>query len=188
MPRPFPIFSQSDYLIQVVDINSNTEWQTVQIQISWLLQKPTDLDLHCLQMQGISGFSRTEVKVKCGKYFPHCKLLKTLHIFGLIFRFTIFKIKVIRHHAESFTIWSWVTPFSTLFPKICANNSVSGLYDTNSILLTFNFILLSRTIKGMILIHICCSFVKMEQESAMSIFVASAVWLHWSVIITRQLS
>ena len=51
------IFSQSVYLIQVVDTNSNTEWQTVQIQISWLL-----LDLHCLQMQGISGFSRTRVK------------------------------------------------------------------------------------------------------------------------------
>ena len=62
MPCPFPIFSQSDYLIQVVDINSNAEWQTVQIQISWLLQKPTDLDLHCLQRQGISGFSRTRVK------------------------------------------------------------------------------------------------------------------------------
>ena len=27
----------------------------MQIQISWLLQKPTDLDLHCLQRQGISG-------------------------------------------------------------------------------------------------------------------------------------
>ena len=26
------------------------------------LKKPTDLDLHCLQMQGISGFSRTRVK------------------------------------------------------------------------------------------------------------------------------
>ena len=28
------------------------------------LQKPTDLDLHCLQRQDISGFSRTRVKVK----------------------------------------------------------------------------------------------------------------------------
>ena len=27
-------------------------------------QKPTDLDLHCLQRQGISGFSRTKVKVR----------------------------------------------------------------------------------------------------------------------------
>ena len=35
----------------------------VQIQISWLLQKPTDFDLHCLQRQDISGFSRTRVNV-----------------------------------------------------------------------------------------------------------------------------
>ena len=32
MPLPFLILSQSDYLIQIVDINSYTEWQTVQIQ------------------------------------------------------------------------------------------------------------------------------------------------------------
>ena len=64
MPRPLPIFSKSDYLIRVFFyINSHTEWQTVQIQISWLLQKPTDLDLHCLQRQGISGFSRTRVEI-----------------------------------------------------------------------------------------------------------------------------
>ena len=34
MPRPFQIFSQSDYLIQIVDINSHTELQTIQIQYS----------------------------------------------------------------------------------------------------------------------------------------------------------
>ena len=34
----------------------------MQILISWLLQKPTDLDLHCLQRQCISGLSRTRVK------------------------------------------------------------------------------------------------------------------------------
>ena len=68
MPCPFPIFSQSDYLIQVVDINSNNEWPTVQIQMSWLLKKPADLDLHCLQRQGISGFSRTRVKVFIGVF------------------------------------------------------------------------------------------------------------------------
>ena len=61
MTCPLLIFSQSDYLIQMVDMNSD-KWQTVQIQISWLLQKPTDLDLHCLQRQGISGFSRIRVK------------------------------------------------------------------------------------------------------------------------------
>ena len=51
MPHPLPILSQSDFLTQVVDTNSNTEWHTVQIQISWLLQKSTDLDLHCLLRQ-----------------------------------------------------------------------------------------------------------------------------------------
>ena len=40
---------------------SQLKWQTVKIQISWLLKKPTDLDLHCFQSQGISGFSRTKV-------------------------------------------------------------------------------------------------------------------------------
>ena len=62
MLHPLLIFYKSDHMIQAVDTISNTEWQTVQIQISWLLKKPTDLDLHCLQRQGISGFSRTRVK------------------------------------------------------------------------------------------------------------------------------
>ena len=71
MPRPLLNFSQSDYLIQVCDTNSNAEWQTVQIQSSWFLQKPTDLDLHCLQRQGISGFSRTRVNgFNCGLCAP----------------------------------------------------------------------------------------------------------------------
>ena len=30
-------------------------------------QKPTDLDLHCLQKQDISGFSKTRVKKFCGR-------------------------------------------------------------------------------------------------------------------------
>ena len=44
----------------------------MKIQISWLLQKPTDLDLHRLQRQGISGFSRTRVQ----RYCPYLLLLK----------------------------------------------------------------------------------------------------------------
>ena len=35
----------------------------MQIQISWLLQKPTDLDLQCLQRQGIFGLSMTRVNL-----------------------------------------------------------------------------------------------------------------------------
>ena len=74
MPHPLLIVSQSDYLM-VVDTNSNTEWQTVQIQINswqlkirWLLKKPTDQDLNCLQRQRISRFSRTRVN----SLFPCC--------------------------------------------------------------------------------------------------------------------
>ena len=54
--------SQSNYLLQIIYINlrSNlhTKCWTVQIQISWFLQKPTDQDLHCLRTLGISSFSR----------------------------------------------------------------------------------------------------------------------------------
>ena len=64
MPCPLLIFSRLDYLIQVVDTNSPSKWQTTQTQVSWLLQKPTDLDWHCLQKQGISGISRTRVNIK----------------------------------------------------------------------------------------------------------------------------
>ena len=59
MSHPLLIVSQSDYLIQTVDINSHTEWQTVQIQISWFL--PTDLDLQCLLRLGMSCSAREEI-------------------------------------------------------------------------------------------------------------------------------
>ena len=80
MLGPLPIFSQSDYLIQIIDINSHTLWQIVQIQISWFLQKPTDLDLHCLQRQGISGFSRTRVKFLLFGIWIYSKWLKVLTV------------------------------------------------------------------------------------------------------------
>ena len=53
----------------------------MQIQIIWLHQKPTDLDLHCLQRQDISGTSRTRVKVFFGVYFFffNCYDLALLH-------------------------------------------------------------------------------------------------------------
>ena len=44
--------------------NSHTQCQIVQIQISWLLLTPTDLDLHCLQKKGISGVNRTRHSTK----------------------------------------------------------------------------------------------------------------------------
>ena len=42
----------------------------MQIHIIWLLQKPTDLDLHCLQRQVISGISRTRVN----NWFAFCSI------------------------------------------------------------------------------------------------------------------
>ena len=98
MPRPYQIFSQSDYLIQIVDINSHSDWQTVQIQISWLLQKPTDLDLHCLQRQGISGLSRTRVNVYVPFVFPYLfvwynfsTILKMFWFLQTINNYTVFQ-------------------------------------------------------------------------------------------------
>ena len=58
MPHQFRIFSQSDYLIQIVDINSHTYWQTVQIQIRIQL-----IWIYTVK-QDISGFSRTRVNLK----------------------------------------------------------------------------------------------------------------------------
>ena len=43
--------------------------------IRLLLQKPTDLALHCLQRQGISGFSRTRVK-RCFVLFVCVEVLQ----------------------------------------------------------------------------------------------------------------
>ena len=63
MPCPLLISSQSDYLIRVFDRNSHIKWQTVNIQICWLFQKPTDLDLHCLLRQGMLCLARERLTV-----------------------------------------------------------------------------------------------------------------------------
>ena len=48
--------------------------------ISWLLQKPADLDLHCLQRQGISGFSRTRVNIPLLVEQPHLPIYLCIHV------------------------------------------------------------------------------------------------------------
>ena len=56
----------------------------MQIQIGWLLQKSADLDLHCLQRQGIFGFSKTRVKHLLFLYIALDKAFfqpKTIYIF-----------------------------------------------------------------------------------------------------------
>ena len=71
MPRPLQNFSRSEYGL-LLSIYSHTSWQIVQFQISWLLQKPADLDLHCLQRQGTSGFRRTRVILYAFLQFLSC--------------------------------------------------------------------------------------------------------------------
>ena len=51
----------------------------MQIQIGWLLQKPADLDLHCLQRQGISRLSSTRVKSYLFFIFKITEALSYLH-------------------------------------------------------------------------------------------------------------
>ena len=45
----------------------------MQIQISWLLQKPTDLDLHCLLRQGMSCSAREGLIFQTGRRFFRIK-------------------------------------------------------------------------------------------------------------------
>ena len=79
MPHRLLIFSQSDYFIKVVDTNSHSNWQIVQIQISWLL--------HYLQKKGISGFSRTRVNTANTMTEMILREIKwQLKIFRLLFR------------------------------------------------------------------------------------------------------
>ena len=62
MPCPLIILSQSDSLILIDDINSDTiKMANNADSDQLLLQKPTDLDLHCLQRQDIFMYSRTRV-------------------------------------------------------------------------------------------------------------------------------
>ena len=57
--------------------NVNTTSHTYVKQCRSRSVKPTDLDLHCLQRQGISGFSRT--RVKCLELpLIHCKVTRNL--------------------------------------------------------------------------------------------------------------
>ena len=85
--RPLLNFSQQGYLLQVFDTSLHIKWQTVQIQISWLLQKPTDLDLHWLQKREISGFSRTRIKqLLCSDtIFPENKYLVESNCKSILF-------------------------------------------------------------------------------------------------------
>ena len=72
----------------------------MQIQISWLFQKPTDLDLHCLRRQGISGFSRTRVKEEVTKtvYLVKRTWKPTVSMFRQTLKLNIWHMSTVMHH------------------------------------------------------------------------------------------
>ena len=85
----------------------------MQIQISWLLQKPTDLDLHCLQRQGISGLSR--------------KLGLKPKVLG---RTSLSKNCRPRSHVTKCSIWSESTLFATHQEFVLDTSIGSGGFST----------------------------------------------------------
>ena len=85
------LFTRSSYARQ--NINPDcwykfTYWITVQIQISWLLIKRGDLDLHCLQWWGISRLSRTMVKIQVLR-LRVCLLKKCKNLYKYICTITV---------------------------------------------------------------------------------------------------
>ena len=78
MSRPLLTVSQSDYLIQVLIQIHTLNAQTVQIQISWIMKKLTDLDLLCLQ-------SRVKIAMFCTLTFKFSKTSMTRTLMACLF-------------------------------------------------------------------------------------------------------
>ena len=110
MPRPLQTVSQSDYSIQVVDTNKHTEWQTVQIQISWLLKKQTDLDLHCLQRLVSAGPGLTLLAIQVSLV-----TLETISLYFFLFSTAPDKLHIIpRKHM----LWILIRSTSVLWKEL----------------------------------------------------------------------
>ena len=80
----------------------------MQIQISWLLQANWSGSLHCLQRQGIPGFSRTRIKKqphKKAKFRPKKVTNKVFKILG---------------HLLYDLIWSYVVQLRFTYPLLIA--------------------------------------------------------------------
>ena len=90
----------------------------MQVQISWLLQKPTDLDLHCLQMQGICGLSRIRLNA-IYQFFIKLFLDNEMFIFEGYGAFnnricktyqsaSIFSVRILYRSDHGHTSWCWL--------------------------------------------------------------------------------
>ena len=58
----------------------------MQIQISWLLKKPTDLDLHCLKRHDTADFSRTRVNVTYRLPSGHMTFIRYINVDATMYR------------------------------------------------------------------------------------------------------
>ena len=68
MPHPLLIFCQSDYLVQIVDTKSYLMTNSADPD-----HLTSDLDIHCLQKQGICESSRTRVNINADKSYTTVK-------------------------------------------------------------------------------------------------------------------
>ena len=94
---------------------------TVQIQISCLLHKPTDLDQHCLQRQSISGFSKTRVNFDNIYYFwsKYCCCIWISYYDYLTF---IFPLRIQRYRQPLIFLIYFICSTSFLFFVQMVNN------------------------------------------------------------------
>ena len=129
MPYPFQIFSQSDYLDPDCWYKF-AYWMTNSADPDQLASKPTDLDLHCLQSQGISGFSRTRVKACVHLHEPACQVcIIKFHLLCLVQFYSNHMVQAhgswhilvsgeghlkVRNHIWPLTYISWFTEFLSL--------------------------------------------------------------------------
>ena len=126
MPCSLLIFCQSIYLMQIVNANSNTEWQTVRIQISLLLQKSTFLDVQCLQRQGISGFSGVRLYYLQNEEFIWCCVMYMCRLCGSFIFCSVLYVSVlilscnISYASHMKNILKFLSLYSILiWPKFC---------------------------------------------------------------------
>ena len=115
---PTSNYQSEDYLIQVVDAYSYSNWQTGQSQIR------SDLNLHCLQKQGISRFSRT--RVNCCSVMYHVTLIqKTIHYIPLDNKtYIIIEIIIIKKMSTLFTVSTQL--FTSKWLLLTVQNNTSG--------------------------------------------------------------
>ena len=82
----------------------------------WLLKKPIDLDLHCLQRQGIFGFSKKELK-----YLESIKNIHNTSCFVSLLFYTC----SLKSFYEAVKILIFLCGVSRLFDRCCVQKKLT---------------------------------------------------------------